>query len=75
MKVDHWFEPDLKTETFLRVTPVIPQFRRSPVFQNEAVRVTPENFQFFRGFTQCFYYRRSLRTVSLRYGKPISSGD
>ena len=31
----------LKTETFLRVTPVIPQFRRYPGFQKEAVRVTP----------------------------------
>ena len=31
----------LKTETFLRVTPLIPQFRRPPRFQKEVVRVTP----------------------------------
>ena len=37
---DLWFLL-LKTETTLRVTPVIPQFRRYPGFQKEAVRETP----------------------------------
>ena len=40
-----------ETETFLRVTPFIPQFRRYPGFQKEAVRETPDFFQIFRGFT------------------------
>ena len=64
----------LETETFLRVTPVIPQFRRYPGFQKEAVRVTPEMFN-FSGVLQCFNHRRFLLTLSLPYGKPISSGD
>ena len=37
---------EVETETFLRVTPLIPQFRRCPGFQKEAVRVTPENVPF-----------------------------
>ena len=39
-----------KTETFLRATPLILQFRRYPGFQREAVRATLENCN-FQGFT------------------------
>ena len=64
-----------KTETFLRATPLIPQYRRYPGFQKEAVRVTPENVQLFRGGVTVFNHKCFLLTLSLPYGKPISSGD
>ena len=64
----------LRTETFLRATPVIPQFPRFPGFQREAVRATLEKLQ-SSGVLQRFNHKHFLLTLSLPYGKPSSSGD
>ena len=62
-----------KNRTFLRATPLIPQFRRYPGFQRETVRATLENCN-FSGAWQGFDHRHFLLTLSFPYGKPISRG-
>ena len=59
----------IKTETFLRATPLLPQFRRYPGFQREIVQATLENCNISWVFLY-LYHKRFLLTVSLRYGKP-----
>ena len=69
---DLWFL-SLTTETFLRVTPLIPQVSTLSRVSEGNCKGNTWKLQ-FSGVLQCFYHKCFLLTLSLFYGKPISSG-